>query len=358
MSELVVLAVAGIASAMLTPVAICVACRTGFYDRPRGYRKHAAPTPFLGGAAVLAAFIAVSPLVGGLDESRLVLLAGAAGLWAVGTLDDRITVAPRWRVLAAVCAALALGLSNLGFRTSAGEGLDIALTVLWIAGLVNAFNLMDNLDGACGTVAATSAVGIGVLGVVSGQALVAGLAFALAGACLGFLPWNLAGPARIFLGDGGSMTIGFLVAALAMAASRHLPLGDVNVLVAGLPVGVAILDTTLVSVSRTRRGVSLVTGGRDHLSHRLLLALGSPLAVAAALAALQAALCGAAIAGEELGVAAVLGLASAAALLGAMAIFVLDLDRWRPSGIAYGPARLRPHGSGVPSAGSIGIGSG
>jgi UDP-GlcNAc:undecaprenyl-phosphate/decaprenyl-phosphate GlcNAc-1-phosphate transferase len=354
-AELAAFTLAGITSAAVTPIAIRVANRTGFYDYPREYRKHAKPTPFLGGAAVLVAFLAATALLGNIGGSMLVLLACAVGLWLLGTLDDRFSVAPRWRVLAAACAAIALSAAQLGWETSGGWGVDVALTVFWIVGLVNAFNLMDNLDGACSTVAATSAAGVGILAIVSGHAAIAVLAFALAGACAGFLPWNLAGPARIFLGDGGSMTLGFLVAALAMAAGRHLNLHDGNVLAVALVVGVPILDTTLVIVSRRRRRVSVLTGGRDHLTHRILLALPSPRGVAAALCGVQATLCGLAIAGEEFGIVAVVALAFGAVLLGSLAVLVLDLDRWRPAGIAFGPV---PVSAPVASAASISFKSG
>ena len=202
-------------------------------------------------------------------------------MWAVGTVDDRIAVAPIWRLVITALTAFALYASGLGWSTAAGTGVNLFLTSLWIVGLVNAFNLMDNMDGACGTVASMAAAGIGVIAAIKGQDTITGLAFAMSGACIGFLPWNLTGPAKVFLGDGGSMPIGFLVAALAMATARHSTAGNAGVLLGALLVGLPILDVTLVSVSRTRRGVSLMTGGRDHLTHRMLLRLHSPRLVAA-----------------------------------------------------------------------------
>ena len=253
---------------------------------------------------------------------------------AGGTIDDRSPIAPKWRLLAEAGAALALVWAGLGWKTSGGEVADVLLTLLWVVGLVNGFNLMDNLDGACATVGSVSAAGIGTLAAIHDEAQVAGLAFGLAGACVAFLHWNLARPAKVFLGDGGSRPVGMLVAGLAMAVGRGLDAGDANVLAAGLMVGVVVLDTGLVTVSRTRRGVTLLTGGRDHLTHRLLLACRSPRTVAAVLASTQAILCALAIvahrwSGEDLGIVA-LGAAS----LGVVAIAVLDTSRWRPAGIA------------------------
>ncbi len=333
-------AIAGAVALIATPVAIAVARRTDFYDRPRDYRKHAAPTPFLGGAGLLLAFLITAFALGNLNGRLLVLAACAVGMWLLGTLDDLVDVPPKWRLLAATGAGVALYLSGFGWNTGAMAPIDVLLTVLWTVVLVNAFNLMDNLDGACGTVAATAATGIGALALIRGHAAIAGLAFALAGACAGFLPWNLAGPAKIFLGDGGSMPLGFLVAALAMATARHTQNGHAGVLVGALFVGLPMLDTTLVSLSRWRRGVTLLTGGRDHLTHRILLALGSSRSVAVVLAVAQGFLCSLAIAGYEGGPIALAVLALIAFLTGVVVILVLDTARWRPTGIAMGEQPL------------------
>ena len=317
-----------------TPVAIRAARRLGFLDHPREYRRHSAPTPFLGGSAVLAAFLLAAIVVGTSARGFGVVLGCAVGLWAIGTLDDRAAVPPAWRVVAEAAAAGAVFAVGLGWNTAATGPVDLLLTIAWIVGVVNAFNLMDNLDGACGTVAAVSATGIGILAAIKGQVPVAGLSFGLAGACAAFLRSNLARPAKIFLGDGGSMPVGFLIAALAMATARHSPSGSAGILVGALLAGLPILDVTLVSVSRGRRGVSVLTGGRDHLTHRLLTVLRSPSLVAVALAVSQATLCGLAIAGYELGSGGLAALAFGAFVAGAGAIVLLDTQRWRPAGIA------------------------
>jgi UDP-GlcNAc:undecaprenyl-phosphate/decaprenyl-phosphate GlcNAc-1-phosphate transferase len=337
-SAVVGFACAAILSFALTPLAIRIARRTDFLDYPRQYRQHAAPTPLLGGAVVLVAFLIAALVIGGAAGSLLVLLGGACVMCLIGTVDDRVAVAPIWRVLVTGGAACALYAAGLGWDTAAGSAVDLAVTVLWMVGLVNAFNLMDNLDGACGTVAAVASVGIGIFAAVKGDAAIAGLALALAGACAGFLPWNLAGPAKIFLGDGGSMPVGFLVAALAMATARLSPNGHAGLLAGALLVALPMLDTALVIVSRTRRGVTLVTGGRDHLTHRLLLTLGTPRAVAVALAVTQAALSTLAILGFEWGTGALLGFAFLAFAAAIAATLTLDTARWRPAEIAYGPA--------------------
>jgi UDP-GlcNAc:undecaprenyl-phosphate GlcNAc-1-phosphate transferase len=318
-----------------TPLAIALARRLDVFDHPRGYRQHWAPTPLFGGAAVLVGFLAAAVAVGGTSGRLLVLLGCAVGLCALGTIDDWVDVAPQWRVLAEACAALALVGVGLGWRTNAGHELDLVLAVVWVVGVVNAFNLMDNLNGACGSVACVSSLGIGALAAIHGQGTLAGLGFALAGASASFLKWNLSCPAKIFLGDGGSMAIGFVLAALGMAVSRHLGAGDANLLVVALMVGVVILDTMLVSISRLRRGVSLLTGGRDHLSHRLLPALGSAGAVAATLASVQAALCAVALVAVDSGAATVGVVAAVVLSLGLTLIAVLD-QQTRASSVTDG----------------------
>lgn len=340
------LGVAGACALVATPIAIRVAVLTDFYDRPREYRQHGRPTPFLGGAAVFTAFLIAAIAVGAATtRDYLLVLLWALGMWAIGTIDDRYAVLPQLRVLAEVAAAISLYLSGLGWKLPAGDAADLVLTVLWVVGLVNAFNLMDNLDGACATVGCVSAVGLGALAVIHGEPVLAGMALGLAGACAGFLRFNLTRPARIFLGDGGSMSIGFLIAALGMMTTRSLHAGNPVVLAAGLMVGVVILDTTLVSVSRTRRRVSLLTGGRDHLTHRLLRRVGTPRAVAVTLALAQVTLCALAITGIQLGSLPLEAIAAAVLLIGTLAIAVLDSERWRPSQIAISqPAvqRVRP----------------
>jgi UDP-GlcNAc:undecaprenyl-phosphate/decaprenyl-phosphate GlcNAc-1-phosphate transferase len=328
----------------LTPAAIAASRRIGFLDVPVGYKSHGFPIPYLGGAALFAGFL-VGTL--SLDDqlSRFApLLGGASALFVIGTLDDRFAVAPRWRVAAEVGAAIALSATGHGWTVFGSDVPDLLLTVAWIVGLVNAFNLMDNLDGAVSSVAAVAAAGIGTVALLHGDAALGALAFAIAGACAGFLPHNLARPARSFLGDGGSMPLGFLLAAAAIGAAEHEPLGWTAVLVGALLVGLMILDTTLVVISRRRAGVPVVTAGLDHLTHRLLTWQGSPRRVAVVLALLQSALCVLAIGSEELGriplvVCSVLVLAAGAAI-----IALLESPPWRPERPSLMSAKLKVPG--------------
>jgi UDP-GlcNAc:undecaprenyl-phosphate GlcNAc-1-phosphate transferase len=218
---------------------------------------------------------------------------GVVVLLGVGTIDDRYALTPLTRLAIEVAVAGVLFAGGVRWALFTSDALNFAVTAVFMLGVVNAFNLMDNMDGACGTVSAMTGAGLGVLALAQGSVALAAIAFALAGACLGFLRCNLASPARIFLGDGGSMPLGFVAAALIMAMPGTRQLGWAFVPVAVVLVGLPALDTTLVVVSRLRRGAGVFTGGRDHLTHRLRAKLGTPRRVAAVLAASQAFLVGA-----------------------------------------------------------------
>lgn len=317
------------AALIIVPVAIRIAWRTDFLDRPVGYKKHARPTPCLGGPAVMLAFLPASLLLGGGASQFGVIVVCALGLSLVGAVDDRVGLGPLVRILAEIAAATALWSAGLAWYVSQSEMVNLAAAIFWVVGVVNAFNLMDNLDGAAGTVGGVSAAGAGALAAVEGDLLLAALAFSLSGACAGFLPFNLAQPARVFLGDGGSMPVGFVVAAVVMHISTHAGLGEAVVVPAALFVGLPALDTGLVVVSRTRRGVAVLSGARDHLTHRLLGPLHTPRAVALALGLTQAALCLVGLALFQAAAAAVFAFGAIYFVLGCAAILALEAS--------YGP---------------------
>lgn len=272
-----------------TPVAIRLAAHFDFYDAPLGYKGHSAPTPYLGGLAVITGFvIAVLALTSDTGQT-LPVLGGVVVLWAVGTLDDRRTVGPLPRVAVEIGLASMLWATGLGWSLGLGEAADLIATIVWVVAVVNAFNLFDNMDGASSTMACVVAGAVAVLGLVQSDVWLVATAAALCGACLGFLPHNLSRPsARIFLGDGGSMPVGFAIAALVMIGASSAA-AEWQALVLGLLlVGVPALDTCLVVVSRRRRGISILTGGRDHLTHRTRARLRTVHASVAALGAGQA----------------------------------------------------------------------
>jgi UDP-GlcNAc:undecaprenyl-phosphate/decaprenyl-phosphate GlcNAc-1-phosphate transferase len=327
---LVAFALAAALTAVTTPAAISIALRTGFLDSPVGYKAHLRPTPYLGGAAVLTATLLTILTLDAGASRYWPLLLGTLGLSFVGTVDDRVNLSPWLRVATEALAAGLLWAGGLGWSFLGSDTANLLLTVLWVTGVVNAFNLMDNLDGAAASVAAVSTACIGVLAVVGDDLPLAVISIGLCGALVGFLRYNLARPARIFLGDGGSMAIGFLLAGSLMV----VPLGGLSgleaLIVATLAVGLPVFDTTLVVLSRRRRGAPVLSGATDHTTHRLHGVLNSPRAVACALVVAQAGLCGVAIEAAQLGGGAVIAVGCFVLLLGAATIIAADGPRWTP----------------------------
>jgi UDP-GlcNAc:undecaprenyl-phosphate/decaprenyl-phosphate GlcNAc-1-phosphate transferase len=313
-----------IGALVLVPVAMRVALRTDFVDVPGGYKGHARITPYLGGAALVVA-VAIALFVFGAATSRFAaLFVWAVVLFVVGTVDDKRNLNPFTRLVIEVVAAGALWNYGLGWAVFGSDILNIGLTIFWVVGLVNAFNLMDNMDGAASTVAGVSAAGVAALGVMYNDMALAVIGVSLAGACLGFLRYNLAKPARIFLGDGGSMPIGFIVAGAVMAAPGTQDFGWSAVLALSPMVGLPILDTTLVVISRRRGGRPILMGGRDHLTHRLKAMVGSGRLVVFSLATVQAVLCMIAVGLSQLGAPLIVAGSVAFAVLGAGTIFILE----------------------------------
>lgn len=262
-----------VATLLLTPLAARMARRYDVIDHPDpagggGHKTHAKATPYLGGLAVGAGMAVVGLLLAGTDGQLLTVLGGALMLAAVGLADDVQSVNPWIRLGFEALAAAALWV--VGVRAGAFDTvlLDFPLTLLWVMAVVNAFNMIDNMDGIASGVAAAAAAGIAAIAAYDGDFLVASLALATAGAAVGFLRYN-APPARIFLGDAGSMLLGFLVAALTLEVD--LPVGSVlpRVLATVLLAGVPLFDLSVVVIARLRDGRPLLRGGTDHTSHRL-----------------------------------------------------------------------------------------
>ncbi len=250
-----------------TPVLRRLATATGFVDHPAPRKSHRRPVPYLGGIAIIC-----SVLVALLFEARAaprvaVLMAGAAGLGAMGLLDDDRTVDPRFRFLAETAAALLAVAVGVRINATGVEGLDILITVVWIVGVSNAINLLDNMDALAAGVSAVTALSVFALAILGRQPVVATLAAAVAGACLGFLVYNRP-PASIFMGDAGSLFLGFVLAILTINVSPAV-VPPVSFLIPLLLLAVPVLDTTTVTLARLRRRRPVSQGGRDHLSHRL-----------------------------------------------------------------------------------------
>jgi UDP-GlcNAc:undecaprenyl-phosphate GlcNAc-1-phosphate transferase len=257
---------------LLSPIAIRVALRLGIVDHPQPHKFHQSPTPYLGGLAVLGSVIPLfwaAQALPSIRKQAIVILCGAILLGVVGLVDDW-RVLKAWPRLASQWAA-ATGLWAVGIRLSpsGSEPVDYALTVIAVMAITNALNLLDNMNGLVSGTAAIASSFFFIVAAQQGQALVGLMSAMLAGACLGFLPYNL-GRARIFLGDAGALSIGFLLAVVAIKIDLDgYPLLT-RALVPWLILGVPLFDMVLVVFSRARAGRPIFRGATDHCSHRLV----------------------------------------------------------------------------------------
>jgi UDP-GlcNAc:undecaprenyl-phosphate GlcNAc-1-phosphate transferase len=274
---LLIFIVALVFSVVATPFARRLALASGVVDAPSARKIHQEPTPLLGGAAIYGAFVVALLVFGGRQEIRQLIgiVVGATLMSAVGVIDDVRGLRPALKLAAQVVAAGILPLAGLSVKLLPLEALNILLTIAWMVGITNALNLLDNMDGLSGGIAAIASAHFLLLTAMNRppQVLVGALSAALLGACIGFVRYNF-NPASIFMGDTGSLFIGFVLAALGLKLRF---LGNTYVVTWMVPVVVLlvpIFDTSLVVVSRLRRGLNpLTTPGKDHLSHRLV-ALG------------------------------------------------------------------------------------
>src|SRR6201987_3021293 len=271
--------IALLASLTLTVPVRAFALRVGMVDRPGPRKVHLQPIPLLGGLAIYGGVaLSVLFLVQGAARDQVGgSLPGASLIPAVGILDDRGLLHHQIKLFVGLpLAAFILLLSGIraqifstvvGGRT--GDVLDAVLTIIWVVGITASFSILDHMDGLCAGGAAMAATFFALLAYLNGQVLVTVLAAAVLGAACGFLRWNFK-PAKIFMGDGGAMFLGFLMATLAL--KLHFPQPNLVSawLVQILILGATIFDTTLVTISRSRRGLlPFATPGKDHAAHRL-----------------------------------------------------------------------------------------
>lgn len=255
-----------------TPVVRRLADRLGVVDQPDPRKLHRAPVPLLGGIAIYVGFILALLLFGeGWVLSQMIgILVSATMVSFLGIWDDRWGVRPLLKLLGQLVAASILIISGIKVSFLPYPALNVAITLVWVVGITNALNLLDNMDGLSGGVGAVAAGFFLLLAAMNGQYLVASLAAALMGACIGFLYYNL-NPATIFMGDAGSMFLGFILSVvgikLRFPGRPSMITWMIPVVVLGLP----IFDTTLVVISRLRGGMNPLTSpGKDHVSHRLV----------------------------------------------------------------------------------------
>ncbi|MBE3013293.1 undecaprenyl/decaprenyl-phosphate alpha-N-acetylglucosaminyl 1-phosphate transferase [Microbispora sp. NEAU-D428] len=254
-------------TAALTPVLRRLALRWGFMDRPGGHKSHERATPYLGGVAIMLGTVVPSvALISPTDERFIGIVIGAVIVTLLGLIDDLSPLPQLTRLAVEFLAAGGVVLTGVHASVT-GTWLDGPITVLWIVVVTNSFNLLDNMDGALAAVTVVTAAILAGAAFVSAQPAIGLILATLPLACLGFLPYNWA-PAKIFMGDAGSLFVGFvLTCSAALLITGH----DTGTAIAGLllPTFVATVDTGVVLLSRRRAGRPMMRGGTDHLSHRL-----------------------------------------------------------------------------------------
>ncbi len=280
-------------SLLLVPTVREFARSRQIHDNPGGHKSHRSPVPYLGGVAMALSFsaamvvgvavwrsarlengdlnLALGNLItqgDGLVRELVVMLGVALLFSLMGLVDDLRGLSPWLRFFVGLGLATSVVLFGISLNSPLPTWADGVISVVWILGMTNAFNLLDNIDGLAAGTAAVASGSFFFIAVINEQQFSALLAIGLAGAMLGFLRSNFH-PASIYMGDAGSLFIGFMMAYLGL--KMRTTVTEIPQLFAPVVVlGVAVLDTTVVVVSRVRRGVSPFTGGQDHLSHRFL----------------------------------------------------------------------------------------
>jgi UDP-GlcNAc:undecaprenyl-phosphate GlcNAc-1-phosphate transferase len=293
--------VALVVTVVLLPMITGLAHRFGAVATPRSDRWNRRAVPILGGLAIAAGIAAGSFLVEMPVVDRVALLAGIAAMVALGLADDIAYVPPQWRVLIEVAAGASFAAAVSGELAPPIRLGAIAVAAACVPVAINATNLVDNADGLASAMSTISGTALGGIAAVAGISTAGGaLGLVIAGACIGFLFHNRP-PARVFMGDSGSLTLGFALAACSILIVRDAVLvrGDPHIAVAvAIPLVFAfqIGDLAMVFVTRLRRRASPFQGGVDHTSHRLVRAGLGPGGMLAALTIGAAAVGGLAVA--------------------------------------------------------------
>jgi UDP-GlcNAc:undecaprenyl-phosphate GlcNAc-1-phosphate transferase len=270
----VVVATSFLVAIGLTFIVRFLARRYDFVAKPKADRWHTRPTAMLGGIAIFATtalmYLAVVPVA----PESLIVLSGSAVLFIVGLVDDLLHIKPYQKLIGQLIGASLVVGAGLKMPLTGYELIDIWITIFWIIGITNAINLLDNMDGLAAGISTIAAISLGFSFAASGQSTELILVSVFVGSLLGFLVFNF-NPASIFMGDCGSMFVGFLLSTSVLlnqtgGRSRGIfPILAVPVLILFVP----IFDTTFVTVLRKLFGRKVSQGGRDHTSHRLV-ALG------------------------------------------------------------------------------------
>jgi UDP-GlcNAc:undecaprenyl-phosphate GlcNAc-1-phosphate transferase len=252
-----------------TPAIRWIAIKSGVVAYPKEDRWHRHPVPMLGGAAVFLGAAFSVGITGHMDASTLPVIVAGAGMFGLGLLDDFLILKPSSKLTGQIAVACAVMMIGKTPGWTPWHGSDLFLGVLWIVGITNAFNLLDNMDGLCAGVAAIAALAC-TMDLLQDAGSLAACASALVGASAAFLLFNFK-PASIFLGDGGSLFLGGTLAVLSLTGGPRVGTGMLSALAAPVFILlIPIFDTAFVTLSRLLSTRPPSQGGRDHTSHRLV----------------------------------------------------------------------------------------
>jgi UDP-GlcNAc:undecaprenyl-phosphate GlcNAc-1-phosphate transferase len=279
---------------LLTWPVRALAIRLGVMDVPNMARKtQAEPVPYLGGVAIALgiSLITLGAVFVGADNSAgenndqlkdlaLTVLLPALVLGAMGLFDDLRSLSPWPRlimqtVVGTIVAFVIVENGTVGTpfgnggATDSGSWINTAVTIFWIVGICNSINFFDNLDGAASGAVAIAALGVFVIAFDRGQELVSALSIVTAGATIGFLMWNKS-PAKIYMGDAGALFLGIIISVATIRLNPGITPTWQSLAIPVMLLAVPLLDTCVAVFSRLARGLSPLTGGKDHLSHRLV----------------------------------------------------------------------------------------
>ncbi len=282
MSNIYVLAIiTALISIMITPLVKMFAIKVNAIDIPKDKRRvHSKPIPIMGGLAIYIAFVIGTILYSGiLTSSQLGIIMGATIIVIGGIVDDIKELRPKYKLLIQVIAAICLLMSGIRISIITNPfrefypylnigWINIPVTIIWIVGVTNAFNLIDGLDGLAAGIAFISSVTLMIVSILNGRLEAAFLTAVLSGAILGFLPYNF-NPASIFMGDTGSQLLGFLLAAISIEGA----IKSATAFVIAVPIlafGLPIYDTLFAMIRRKVNGRPIMQADKGHLHHRLL----------------------------------------------------------------------------------------
>ena len=268
-------------SYLATPMAIKLAHKIGAIDVPKDNRRvHKAPIPRLGGIAIFLGFILTSVLYIDMNKKLFGICLGASIIVVMGIIDDIKEIRPKVKLAGQILAALVVvgfgvhiewvtnPFDHVNRTFQLASAISIPITVFWIVGATNTVNLIDGLDGLAAGVSAIAATALSFVAYINNQHTSAIMLLALAGAAIGFLPFNF-NPAKIFMGDTGSLFLGFTLSVIAIEGTIKSA-AALAIAIPILALGLPIFDTTFAIIRRASNGKPIMQADKGHLHHRLL----------------------------------------------------------------------------------------